>query len=82
MQLVLINEGAPPYSPAGHGSGVDEPATQNEPGGHGRVHASARPRASLNVPAEQLVHSAAAPRLNLPLTHWTAVGVTEPAGHA
>jgi hypothetical protein len=41
-----------------------------------------RPTASLNVPAVQLVHSAAAPRLYCPGGHWTAVRVTEPAGHA
>ncbi len=82
VQLELVSDGAAPYRPAGHRSGVDVPATQNEPGGHGRLHSASRPTASLNTPAVQLVHSTAAPRLYRPGGHCTAVRVTEPAGHA
>ncbi len=82
LQLALVSDGAAPYRPAGHRSGADVPATQNEPGGHGRMHSASRPTASLNTPAVQLVHSAAPPRLYRPGGHCTAVRVAEPAGHA
>ncbi len=78
----VVSEGPAPYNPAGQRCGVNAPATQNDPGGHGRVHSSPRPVTSLNVPAAQRAQSAAAARLYRPGGHCTAVRVTEPAGHA
>ncbi len=82
MQLAFVNDGDAPYLPAGHRVGVAVPASQKNPGGHGRVHASPSPTASLKVPAAQLLQLSAPPRLYCPGGHCTAAGTTEPAGQA
>jgi hypothetical protein len=82
VQLAFVNDAAMPYRPAGHCAGVTAPASQYDPGGHGRVHSSPSPNASLNVPAVQLVHESAPRRLYRPCGHCIAVGTTEPGGHA
>lgn len=65
------------------GMGADDPVGQNDPAGHGPVHADVVMAEVLpNLPALQLVHAGAPAKAYFPVGHVTACEELEPAGQA